>query len=627
MFQEDFKTKLYKHIMKLIKSTSFHLEGTETKLTELPHYLIHMSLYKNTYENAIRYIVANNELSIEDFADLATNYSSTGKIEELVDSYKTNEKPIDFSFKKAEFKEYPFYTKEHTREINTALEDLIDYSNKLKKYTKGTSIELELKAIPFLECDFSEEGIVYLFDYEEDALNLEAALLGVSNNDYANSELLDAELERERKEHNKQYGDEQETSNKNNSKRRKISNNHFSAYRDLFTGESYLTQEQARKEAEAYFVTIHDTLKELFPDSYLTSILEPLFKLLLKLEFGNNLSNAITSAKNKYKDSIEKQINNKNIAELINISESTFSNYGNTAFPDVDGLYRIAEVVETSCDTLLGNISQDSTSDEEIYKRYGLYSDTLRHLEQFKKLKDANGTDSSFWLNGLNKCLQSIKYDYLAVGKFKIDISEVEIRQLLFVIQYADEVIADDSIPAITDRGFFIKTSNGLYVKYTKKQRIINDNGIEIKDTPLFTSYLINEKCFTHKKSEEVMYIKYKGITNHVSFKEWDMYFKSDFKRNPPVQYHVIGNEETDFFSAICRFLNKNNIQVSSITQKDFDFMLDECANYNEDTALPDIESFLQDMYSEYGYTKYETDNLNMLEITDKLRRYKENLQ
>lgn len=568
------ENRLYNYIKQLQKSISFNLDGSEKKLTSLPLYCTHMIMQKQIYESAVKFAVFNYEISLEDFKCLVNEYTNPQKIDSYIEQYKSK-KLEDFSFKSKEFKN-----------IDSALGDLMIYTNGFVDYIYDSSIFEAIEEIPFIE-PLDLNGLYYLDTIAESAfLGIDAA-----------------------------YDDTVKDSK--------------NRYIKLFQEEEQQANREIYEEVEDYFETLYNSINLIFPVKYRIDILEHLFTALLKLEFNHNLTQAVTDTKNKYKEYKGIKINDSDLASFINISFSTFSNYGSKSFPSVDGLYKLADVIDTSCDTLLGRISQDDINEEELYKKYGLNSSTLKYLEQLKRQSDIMKSNYMDFINeGLNLCFQSLQsFGYTQPNeKYYIDITNEEINELKSLYDKGNQLIEDESIPFSIDYGLLVKTLEDIEVKYTKKQKIYRKDSVTIKKTPLSDTYIINEKEITYKKNDNLMYIKYRDIVNAVNHDSFEDYKKSGFKEQyKPLRYHIKGDKTTDFLAPLLRFLNpKLQNRLFSFTEKDLNYLSDTCSIYNE---IPDIEDFFQEVSTNYGYENYESDTLHIMEIIDKLRKYKEHLR
>gem|GEM_PF-4245128 len=80
----------------------------------------------------------------------------------------------------------------------------------------------------------------------------------------------------------------------------------------------------------------------------------------------------------------------------------------------------------------------------------------------------------------------------------------------------------------------------------------------------------------------------------------------------------VIGREETDFLTPLLNYLGSDNTTFLTINQSDLDNLHE---GFNDGEYA--VEDFHEEVSTNYGSLKFESDNLRLLEILTRLKNFK----
>lgn len=389
----------------------------------------------------------------------------------------------------------------------------------------------------------------------------------------------------------------------------------------------------AEKELIDYYKKLYSVLiNNIAPidTSIVIKTLSLTFGLLLKKQFGNAVLDAMLEISNTKNESLSLQ----DLGEYLGVHTASFGERLNSMHQpkvsDIIELYKIAYKLNKPSDYLLGlKLNEnnfdftESTIQQYIEDKYGLNSNTLDILEvlqnYYKSSKESSERDE---LNkGLNGLLSS-KYVLLTPiyknnPKF-INITDEQMCKLREIYDKGVELKENTNIEEIITAGYQEKKLGNLKVRYNKKNIIIIDGEVKIIRNNVREEYNFDNIVVTAEEaSSKRVYRIIRGNISNIAFLKDKQVTFLDIDING-YRNLVIGREESDFLTPLLRFLGSNNTTLLTIKQRDLDIIHND---YNGVEYA--IEDFYEDISTSYGSLKFESDNLQLLEIITRLKNFK----
>lgn len=591
-----------------------------TCVEDLPFYYFHINFKKNILEALLKEALSKKEIKQADIDKLLTvfdeNKVKVSKIE-------------DVSLVLFKLKNMENYSKFN-------MELFVAYTNRINKLLQKTSFKKIVAALCVVTSidEITVEELGTNFENLEDILDEDNEpetfhwneLKGISLKTKKKFYYLNSEVE---KGFYYSKGILPYPDDVNNDKKTKIDKN-------IFLDSYGKNQEAMEKELRAYYDSLYSVLtNRVIPLdlSLAIDVLANTFKMLLKMQFGSAVEDAMLE-KSKTESG---PLTLTGLGEYLGVHTATFGerlkNMYLSKIPDIEELYKISYRLDKTSDSLLGLEVQTDEDDytfskasveQYIESKYGLDSETLAVLEAWQEsLKVMGYFNGIVALNkGLNTLLKSkfvLRAPLKKNSSFFIKISDDQMEKLKGSYDKGIELKENTDIEGVVAAGYIEKSVDALTVRYNKKNLIIKEGEVKIVKTPTKEEYHFDDIMVQRKDSNPThnVYRITQGNNNNIAFTEdkQGTFFDILLDRDRNL---VIGREETDFLTPLLNYLGSDNTTFLTIDQRDLDTLHE---GFNDGEYA--VEDFYEEVSTNYGSLKFESDNLRLLEILTRLKNFK----
>ena len=413
-------------------------------------------------------------------------------------------------------------------------------------------------------------------------------------------------------------------------------NNNKRIDKNIFLSSFEGKESIAEKELRGYYDNLYSLLiNNIAPidSSIVIETLSNTFRMLLKKQFGSAVDDAMLE-KSKTEN---EALNLTGLGDYLGVHTGTFGERLNNMYlskiPDIEELYKISYILDKTSDSLLGlelkepnfNFSKSEVQ-QYIMDKYGLNYDTLKVLEALQDYFNGGGNSNSREIlnKGLNVLLSSkyvlITPIYKDNSQF-INISTIQMFKLQNIYERGIELKENTDIEVSIAVGHYEKKLDNLIVRYNKKGTTIieKEEDVRIVRTKIKEEYHFDNIVVSKEKlnNKDGVYRITKGKISNIAFLRGKQSSFLDIDING-YRNLVIGREETDFLTPLLRYLGSNNTTFLTINQKDSD-TIHEGFEDGEDT----VNDFYEEVSTNYGSLRFESDNLQLLEIMTRLKNFK----
>lgn len=593
-----------------------------TCVEDLPFYYFHINFKKNILEALLKEALSKKEIKQTDIDKLLTVFDeSKVKVSKIEDVSLV-------LFKLKNMENYSKFNMELFVAYTTRINKLLQKTS-FKKIVAALCIITSIDEITVEELGTNFENLEDILDEDNEPETFHwNELKGISLKTKKKFYYLNSEVE---KGFYYSKGILPYPDDENDNKKIRVDKN-------IFLDSYGKNQEAMENELRAYYDSLYSVLtNRVIPLdwSIIVDVLSNTFKMLLKMQFGSAVEDAMLE-KSKTESG---PLTLTGLGEYLGVHTATFGerlkNMYLSKIPDIEELYKISYRLDKTSDSLLGlevgtdgdNYTFSKASVQQyIEDKYGLNPETLAILEAWQEsLKVMGFSDGISVLNkGLNTLLKSkfvlrtpLKYN----SPFFIKISSEQIEQLKKVYDKGIELKEDTDIEGVVAVGYIEKKADNLVVRYNKRNLIIKAGELKIVKSPAKEEYHFDDIVIQRKENDDNKAVKiYKvtqGNNNNIVFLDnaLDTFFDVDLNRDRNL---VMGDIETDFLTPLLNYLGSENKTFLTIDQSDLDTLHE---------GFADGEFYVEDFYEEvstnYGSLKFESDNLQLLEILTKLKNFK----
>lgn len=395
-------------------------------------------------------------------------------------------------------------------------------------------------------------------------------------------------------------------------------------------------------------------------NSLISNVLTYTFEMLLKLQFNANLDNAVLREGERSNIAFSQEFfarflgkNVGNYGKILSMME--------TRLPDISMLYQLAEFLNSSPSELLGAYdTRDGgyANETNFYEVFGLRKDTLDHLANMQEaIKSGYGDNFVEWFNnGLNNLIGSCYYGGGHINSYNdcfIKITKEDLSELHYLYYEGLKIALDGGVPEVLTKTARIKEKNGIVVTYIKKAgkpliRKIVKGSISIDQlSQIRHIYIVNGFKLTVESNGSVT-IEQSGsdIINYTWLEKGKEIWELDINKNRTL---AVGKEEKDVLTSLLGYLGGRNVSMRFIREMDLENLY-KATQISDDEArekaiaeakengtddvdedkIPrylEIDSFYEEVSTNYGETKQESDNFQLLEIFTRLKNLKDSLK
>lgn len=437
---------------------------------------------------------------------------------------------------------------------------------------------------------------------------------------------------------------------------------YFNAYKHETAAEKYFKQyyrpnieKYMPTAAEYELITIYDRYYEVllsevfdFSPTFISNVLTPTYEMLLKLQFNSELQNAILKASTTmnidFTQDFLARFLNKNVGNFGKILSMV-----ETRLPDISVISQLSNFLNTTPGTLLGYTESMQNlyfDPETIQIKYGLEKETLEHLEQLKESMHTMSPElSRGFSRGLNRLIQSSAYAGGTIqytNKLFIQITEEELQEIKKLYNEGLTIARNSAIPPSIFRGNKKKVKDNIEVLYHNdinpriRQIVKGSTIIDILENR--KKYRINNKTITvtpilddayyipskENKPPQRVIIQSDNVRNGTRMEGGKEIWELDLYDNRGV---TVGDEDKDFFTPLMQYTGGVGHSIRVIGEDDLEFLYKATQEKDDESSYLAIDGFYQEVTTNYGLVKGESDDLLLLEIISKLKNYKDSLK
>ncbi len=437
---------------------------------------------------------------------------------------------------------------------------------------------------------------------------------------------------------------------------------YFNIYKHETAAEKYFKQ-YYRPNSDKYMVTaaeyelstIYDRYYEVllsdvfdFSPTFISNVLTPTFEMLLKLQFNSELQNAILKASTTmnidFTQDFLARFLNKNVGNFGKILSMV-----ETRLPDISVVSQLSNFLNTTPGTLLGytdSLFNPYLTTESIQAKYGIEKETLEHLEQLNESMCSMDPEVSKYFNrGLNRLIRNSAYAGGTINytnKLFIQITKEELQEIKNLYIEGLTIARNSSIPHSIFRGNKKKVKDNIEVLYHNdinpriRQIVKGTTIIDILENR--KKYRINNKVITvtpilddayytpskEKKPPQRVIIQSDNIRNGTRMEGGKEIWELDLYDNRGV---TVGDEDKDFFTPLMQYTGGVGHSIRVIGEDDLEFLYKATQEKDDESSYLAIDGFYEEVSTNYGLLKGESDDLLLLEIISKLKNYKDSLK
>lgn len=395
-------------------------------------------------------------------------------------------------------------------------------------------------------------------------------------------------------------------------------------------------------------------------NSLISNVLTYTFEMLLKLQFNANLDNAVMREGERSNIVFSQEFfarflgkNVGNYGKILSMME--------TRLPDISMLYQLAEFLNSSPSELLGAYdTRDGgyANERNFYEVFGLRKDTLDHLANMQEaIRSGYGDGFVEWFNnGLNNLISNCYYSGGYINSYNdcfIKITKEDLAELHNLYYEGLKIALDGGISEVLTKKARIKEKNGVVVTYIKKagkpliRKLVKGSSSIDQLSQVRHIYIVNGIKLTVEPNGSVKIERLGSDTvNYTWLDKGKEIWELDINKNRVL---VVGNEDKDVLTSLLGYLGGRNVSMRFIRERDLENLYNATqisddeerekaiaeAKENgtddvDEDKIPrylEIDSFYEEVSTNYGETKQESDNFQLLEIFTRLKNLKDSLK
>lgn len=395
-------------------------------------------------------------------------------------------------------------------------------------------------------------------------------------------------------------------------------------------------------------------------NSLISNVLTYTFEMLLKLQFNANLDNAVMREGERSNIVFSQEFfarflgkNVGNYGKILSMME--------TRLPDISMLYQLAEFLNSSPSELLGAYdTRDGgyANERNFYEVFGLRKDTLDHLANMQEaIKSGYGDGFVEWFNnGLNNLISNCYYSGGYINSYNdcfIKITKEDLAELHNLYYEGLKIALDSGISEVLTKTARIKEKNGVVVTYIKKagkpliRKLVKGSSSIDQLSQVRHIYIVNGIKLTVEPNGSVKIERLGSDTvNYTWLDKGKEIWELDINKNRVL---VVGNEDKDVLTSLLGYLGGRNVSMRFIRERDLENLYNATqisddeerekaiaeakengTDYVDEDKIPrylEIDSFYEEVSTNYGETKQESDNFQLLEIFTRLKNLKDSLK